>query len=647
MSSDISQTEQSPAKRRSWPHQTSHMFACFSSIFSLYNMNRFSYLVYVYKGPFIIQFLILSIVFGLPFLYLIMLFGNSLGETEIVTWKISFTFKGIGITLLYFYSIIGTYTTLPTSWMLTYLKDSFISAEDNYKWSICYHNKCNQNQSIIENLSVSIPYYLNNIVQKRGQDAELLEFEPSFNLAIIWILIFICLCYGLRSFGKIIYFLTLIPVILLTLVLLRFLQDSSSGIYKIFDAPWKESFRDAWSWLLAAREMALIWILYSNVILHICSLNRTANFVTRSFFTVIFLIIYSLLISCFVFSCIFENLYKQNISYVHSSYENIVSILNKTSSHSKIIGFLVGDCSVNAKLDYDKTSGYQATRLFTELLPAVLSVNGPLNLSQFWAICFYFCLILFALGQHVSLWWCIVNSILTINCKLLEKWEILTTFTLCVAGYFLSLPMATKVGISAIYFLDCCVGSLWSSLFIFFVMLITILFIEGKPYSMQNIQDSLIESHGIYISSVLMLLWNIFLPIGYLILCILFLRSSQLEINFPWNNNKKLWPWWTTYLGLAAHILPLAIIFCILFIQIFYYIRSSNSSDEIRRFSLGDMILHRRSTILHEVDIPPKYTPPPSYSTATSRPFRNQLPRISVDVAMVELPSLVPIRSNV
>ena len=48
-------------------------------------------------------------------------------------------------------------------------------------------------------------------------------------------------------------------------------------------------------------------------------------------------------------------------------------------------------------------SGYQPTRLATELFPALVAIIGPLELSPFWAVLFYFSLVAFGIGQQVRL----------------------------------------------------------------------------------------------------------------------------------------------------------------------------------------------------------------------------------------------------
>lgn len=45
--------------------------------------------------------------------------------------------------------------------------------------------------------------------------------------------------------------------------------------------------------------------------------------------------------------------------------------------------------------------GYQVLRLATELAPSTFALVGPDQVSPFWAVLFYFVLILFGIGQQV------------------------------------------------------------------------------------------------------------------------------------------------------------------------------------------------------------------------------------------------------
>jgi solute carrier family 6 (neurotransmitter transporter) len=59
-------------------------------------------------------------------------------------------------------------------------------------------------------------------------------------------------------------------------------------------------------------------------------------------------------------------------------------------------------------IDSCQQSGYQVLRLATELVPSTLALLGADGISPFWAVLFYFILILFGITQQV----CIIARIL-------------------------------------------------------------------------------------------------------------------------------------------------------------------------------------------------------------------------------------------
>lgn len=66
-------------------------------------------------------------------------------------------------------------------------------------------------------LSETIPDYFSGVVLQRhhlssGSTYGTVKFQLAFNLAVIWMIIFVSLSKGLRSYGKVIYVFTLLPV---------------------------------------------------------------------------------------------------------------------------------------------------------------------------------------------------------------------------------------------------------------------------------------------------------------------------------------------------------------------------------------------------------------------------------------------------
>lgn len=52
-------------------------------------------------------------------------------------WKFYFL-QGIGIALMISQGLYGLYNIAAISWLFVFFKDSFITAFDKYKWSLCF-----------------------------------------------------------------------------------------------------------------------------------------------------------------------------------------------------------------------------------------------------------------------------------------------------------------------------------------------------------------------------------------------------------------------------------------------------------------------------------------------------------------------------
>lgn len=96
-------------------------------------------------------------------------------------------------------------------------------------------------------------------------------------------------------------------------------------------------------------------------------------------------------------------------------------------------------------VDHTSESGYQALRLATELVPTTFALLGSDQVSPFWAVLFYFILILFGISQQLAIWHCVITGIMAIKAEVLKSWDTTITFFSCACGYLFGLPMATEV----------------------------------------------------------------------------------------------------------------------------------------------------------------------------------------------------------
>lgn len=98
-------------------------------------------------------------------------------------------------------------------------------------------------------LSETIPDYFSGLVLQRhhlasGNSLGTIKFQLAFNLAVVWMIIFVCLSKGLRSYGKVIFVFILIPVFGTFLICAKLLSlIPADFVYVVFpETSWSEFF---------------------------------------------------------------------------------------------------------------------------------------------------------------------------------------------------------------------------------------------------------------------------------------------------------------------------------------------------------------------------------------------------------------------
>lgn len=666
----VTEEESRRQRRGTWQHDISYVFATISCVVGMYNISRFAMMVYLHKGYFLFEFLVLTMILGVPFLYAMMTLGQFLGSGMLDMWYISPAFKGLGFALMYLYAIVGMYTTIPLSWMFVYFKDSFITTREHYRWALCQPKfaaeSCIQayNSSSLDVVGWTAPSYFNGRVLDRkssGDDGSMgdLRFEIAFHLAIIWLLVFVCLSRGLRSLGKVVFVLGTLPVALLLLVAIRFMEQWSDGIGEIFSEAGRSILTDSVSWLLAAREVFMIWGMNGAAVLHLSSHNKLNCKVTKNLIAIVTVVLIILITGALLCISAMQIITDRNLVLVASSFEDEVyvkflqlrHILNHADHNKSTINFFVGGSFKSPAIE--GLSGYQVVRLAVEVMPAALALEGVRNISSFWAICFYGMMILFALGQHITIWFCVVESIIALKPKVLKPWQTIITFITCNIGFLLGLPMTTNIGIFIVFFIDFSVGSLWWIVVLYLISLVAVFFIRGHPYGTDQLVTVLTPESKtkLWLLPLLTFLWNVVLPVSCLVLAITFLRWTPLSMNLsalgPTGN--RFWPVWLKKMSFFVQILPLAVAASVCSFKAYLYLAPKSQQPLHERIQLWCCPIFAPATVLsstaspsgvsqgtsspgqgivnsgYEEDPPPKYTPPPSYSTATSKLVIKQL----------------------
>ncbi|KAI8116846.1 hypothetical protein FF38_03571 [Lucilia cuprina] len=637
-----------------WPHNYSRTLALISCTLGLFNICRFAVLTINYGGNFLLQFFILSILFGIPFLWLQMSLGAKIEAGPISMWKISPICVGIGISLVLVQYFITIYSSVVVVWLLVYIRDIFIH-HSSYPWSEFVHTIIpRQTSHIYTNLTESIPDYFNVNVLQRLQIYKMndvngvrlhISDRVAFYLVILWAAVFLTLSKGLKSFGKVILLLGILPIFLLAAIAVKllFVVDFAK-LQKMFSSTEFDEFLvNSKSWAAAAQEAFLTWGLLGTSIIAISSRThkKSSKLTLRSDAILVVLVtLIGLCLSALVGLCSIQIVNEFGYIYVPGSYESpdyYSSIFSlKSSPNTDLISYptkfvphystLIGEV-YRRRSDVQNVSGYQVLRFVTELVPAALAISTE-NISWIWTSIIFITLLIFGVSQLCVMW-------KPISCALGNSTS--AVLLSCVTGLLLSIPFATEVGITLLHYMDILLGGAWFIPVLWAAEIFGVFLIRGRPYNGDDLVNDLKMCGSI--SAFLALSWNVLLPIGLITLAVIEYKTSMTSQLYYWRG-KSYFSYWSRKVGALTQIGFLLLVPISAIVQIYRYL-TSGPPDILDRIQMlyrpldevegGIPITNRNimnsryrndnneNSVIGQCqdDAPPKYTPPPSYTTAT------------------------------
>uniref|UniRef100_A0A182QVH0 Sodium-neurotransmitter symporter n=1 Tax=Anopheles farauti TaxID=69004 RepID=A0A182QVH0_9DIPT len=706
-----------------WPHAISRSLATTFCTLGLFNISRFAVFSVHFGANFVVQFLIFSLLFGIPMLWLQMVLGARIRGGPVTMWRISPICKGIGIALLLAQALVTLYSTISLAWVLVYFRDAFIMRNEKYRWQEPF--EVYRGASGYDNQSFRLPDtvadYFNGVVLQRYHLAHqaggsvptgyggrnlypsvtgprtsgigAIRFQHAFNMAILWTLVFVALCRGIRSLGKVVIGVFLGAFLCLTAVCAKFLTfinyDSVQNVFPSTD--WQDFFLNSRSWTSAAQETFLTWGLLGVSVYAInCRSNRkgscnarTRRELRRDAFLVAFVTLAVLMLAAVLGSACVQILNGRGYYYMPGSYENLGTNVflrpanqplppqHATMPNRWYIRYstVIGESFKRSYTDPNRESGYQPLRLATELLPAALAAASPEHIAPIWGLIGYLALVLFGLGQLCVMWKPVAGAIGDAPSAILLS---------CVTGLLLGMPLATEGGINIVHYLDTILGAAWWVLLLWIGHILALFLVRGRPFTSDILVNDLqvLQSFSAFVAFA----WNFLLPIGLIFMCIIQYRLSNSAVLFNWSSatssaaaasaaaaasssgSATYWPLWARQVGGFVQVGFLLLVPVVMVIQIYRYLcrgppdildrvdlllrppidgdtSSSMRAVHARRAAISvplqqggtsgggstthdgtdpvvTLSIDARSTRDTE-DAPPKYTPPPSYTTAT------------------------------
>ncbi|XP_074652223.1 sodium- and chloride-dependent GABA transporter 2-like [Tubulanus polymorphus] len=251
VSSDIPQRDQ-------WSNKVEFILTCVGLAVGLGNVWRFPYLCYKNGGgAFLIPYAICLVCCSLPVFFLEVALGQFMSLGGWKAWRICPLFQGIGIASAVIVFFSNSYYAVIIAWALYYLSMSFSSV---LPWTHC-DNAWNTERCSVSKLSVNCSLMngdlnvtcqnITNITALNTVDPvvefwerKILKISPGVDqpgtvvwelavaLFVTWILCYFSIWKGIKWTGKVVYFTSLFPYLVITILTINgaLLEGSLDGV---------------------------------------------------------------------------------------------------------------------------------------------------------------------------------------------------------------------------------------------------------------------------------------------------------------------------------------------------------------------------------------------------------------------------------
>ncbi|XP_049496268.1 sodium- and chloride-dependent transporter XTRP3 [Panthera uncia] len=221
-----------------WANPLQFVFACISYAVGLGNVWRFPYLCQMYGGgSFLVPYIIMLVVEGMPLLYLELAVGQRMRQGSIGAWRtISPYLGGVGLASVVVSFFLSMYYNIINAWAFWYLFHSF---QDPLPWSVCplNGNRTGYDEECEKATSTQYFWYRKTLnISPSIQDSGGVQWEQGLCLLLAWLVVYLCILRGTESTGKVVYFTALLPYCVLIIYLVRglTLHGATNGLAYMF-----------------------------------------------------------------------------------------------------------------------------------------------------------------------------------------------------------------------------------------------------------------------------------------------------------------------------------------------------------------------------------------------------------------------------
>ncbi|XP_063308095.1 sodium- and chloride-dependent transporter XTRP3A-like isoform X1 [Pelobates fuscus] len=402
-----------------WDNPLQFVFACISYAVGLGNVWRFPYLCQMYGGGgFLIPYIIMLFVEGMPLLYLELAVGQHMRQGSIGAWKtISPYLSGVGIASIIVSFFLCIYYNVINAWAFWYLFHSFQSP---LPWSDCPLN-INMSGFLEEcekSSSTQYFWYRETInISPSISDSGTIQWKQAVCLIMAWFVVYLCILKGPKSSGKVVYVTATVPYVVLLVYLVRglTLHGAVNGLTYMF-TPKMEQLANPKAWINAATQIFFSLGLGLGSLIAFASYNEPNNNCERH------AIIVSLINSgtSIFASVVTFSIYGFKATF---NYENCLSkvILLLSNTFDLEEGYIKADNLENMKIYLNETFHEEYSAIFHQIVDCNLetelstAVQGTglafivyteaiknMEVSQVWSILYFLMLLMLGIGSMLG-----------------------------------------------------------------------------------------------------------------------------------------------------------------------------------------------------------------------------------------------------
>ncbi|KAI2661681.1 Sodium-dependent neutral amino acid transporter SLC6A17 [Labeo rohita] len=268
--------------RPAWNSKLEYILAQVGFSVGLGNVWRFPYLCQKNGGgAYLVPYFILLILIGIPLFFLELAVGQRIRRGSIGVWNYVYPrLGGIGVSSLMVCGFVGLYYNVIIGWSIFYFFQSF---QYPLPWSDCPIRR-NGSQAIVEpecekSSATTYFWYRETLnITSTIADSGGLNWRMTLSLLAAWIIVCLAVIKGIQSSGKVMYFSSLFPYVVLFCFLVRgmFLKGAVDGIAHMF-TPKLEIMLEPQVWREAATQVFFALGLGFGGVIAFSSYNKRDN----------------------------------------------------------------------------------------------------------------------------------------------------------------------------------------------------------------------------------------------------------------------------------------------------------------------------------------------------------------------------------